>query len=475
MSSGKKWGLAAGVLAVVGLTAMLAYSVLKVDYVPVLTHATPEKLASTVREIERLKVLYRVSDDGSTVEVPADQVGRVRVGFAGAVSGGGSSVGFEIFNNSDFSTTEFTQKVNYQRALQGELSRTISAMDGIASARVHLVLAESGYSRRNQYRPTAAVTVATQPGVELLSAQIKGIQRLVAASVPDIKLADIAVLNQSGEALTKTSSGTSDDGQKGMLDHKRDVDSYLEAKLKNLLTRTDPNGDFSISVDATLNMADVKVTQEDVITPEDGKGGRSAGVLVRERQSQRQDAAGPAQADSASATAAGSLTRESEYRVGRRVEQTATAAGGIDRLNVAVVARSAAGIDELRVRELVKGAIGVDEERGDTVAVVVLPAVNETVESNPTGPASVATPVGRAAADAGHPLAGKREGRAGNYVIAIAALIAAVLFLFGWMRSRRTDAVAASSAAREPTDGEVQQIVERVQAWLGNGEPHAAR
>lgn len=469
--------LALGVAAVVGLTAALGYQVLKVDYVPVVTQASPEKLATAVREIEKLKVPYRIGGDGSTVEVPADQLGRVKVGVSGAASGG-SSVGFEIFNNSDFSTTEFTQKVNYQRALQGELARTIASMDGIANARVHLVLAESSYSRRQQYRPTAAVTVAMHPGQQLVSSQIRGIQRLVAASVPEIKLTDIAVIDQSGEALTKTSSGGGDEGQRWQLDLKREVDGYLEAKLKELLAHSDPAGEFTVSVDAALNLDDVKVTQEDVLTPDDGRGGRATGVLVRERQSQRQDAS-LAAIDPASAPAgSGSLTRESEYRVGRRVEQVATAPGGVERISVAVVARTSALMDESRIRDLARHALGIKDDRGDSVAVVLLPALSETVESGVRSSTPWTKPSD--AGDGGGAMAGLSDAHRGPPRALVGTVLAMMVLVLAtwWILARRKASQATAGSGAEPsqpTDDEINQIVQRVQTWLSEGGAHAAR
>ena len=475
MSAARKAGLVIGSAVVVGLTAALAYEVLKTDYVPVITQASPEKLATAVREIEKLKIPYRVGRDGGTIEVPADQLGRVKVGVAGAASGG-SSVGFEIFNNSDFSTTEFTQKVNYQRALQGELARTIASMDGIANARVHLVLADSGYSRRQQYRPTAAVTVAMQPGQQLVSSQIRGIQRLVAASVPDIKLTDIAVLDQAGEPLTKFSSGDGSEGQRWQLDLKREVDGYLEAKLKELLVHSDPMGEFSVSVDAALNLDDVKITQEDVLAPDDGRGGRSTGVLVKERQSQRQEGAIGTAEPASSPGAAGSLTRESEYRVGRRVEQVATSPGGIERISVAVVARTATVMDESRIRDLARHALGIKDDRGDAVAVVLLPASTETIvssEARATAPwprSSDATAGGANAMPGG-------QGPLGRWVSAVLGLMALALialWVMGRRRHRESDAIESGTEAREPTSEEVDRIVQRVQSWLSEGKAHAS-
>src|SRR6218665_2983031 len=155
LSAAAKVGFVVSLLVIVAAVAGTAWWLLGTEYETVARSSSPEKIAVAVREIERLKIPYRVSDDGASVSVPREEVGRIKVGIA--ENGGTSGVGFELFNNTDFSTTEFTQKINYQRALQGELARTISAIEGVASARVHLVLPESSFLRRQTVRPTAAV------------------------------------------------------------------------------------------------------------------------------------------------------------------------------------------------------------------------------------------------------------------------------------------------------------------------------
>lgn len=475
LSNGQKTGLVSGFGAVVLLTAALGYWSLQSDYVVVVDNATPDRLAAAVREIEKLKVPYRVSDDGTSLEVPASQVGRVRMGVASGTAGG-PSVGFEIFNNTDFSTTEFTQKVNYQRALQGELARTVSSIEGVASARVHLVMAESGFMRRQSVLPTAAVTVTMQPGAQLTSAQVRGIQRLVAASVPEIKLRDIAVIDQAGEALTKTTSGADSDPGHSSLEVKREVDAYLETKLKRLLSNMDPSGDFSVSVDATLDLNNVTVTTEDVVPVDDGRGGKSTGVLVREKQSQRQESTASGEpAGAASGPSSGSLTREVEYKVGRRVEQIATGPGGIERVSVAVVARSASVIDESRVRSLVGHAVGLNLERGDSVAVVFLPATAEMAGSASSWMSSSSAPaMGRSPMSAGGEQAGLHALRpfwivmGGLMLLALLALVLVGLARRDVPRGRRRE-------AQEPTAADIERITERVRSWLDEGPSHAAR
>ncbi len=477
-SGARKLGLLVSVGLLVLALGVGAFWLLSSHYEPAVRSNSPDKIAAAVREMERAKVPYRVTDDGLAVEVPRADVGRVKVLLAHEAAGAGS-VGFELFNNTDFSTTEFTQKINYQRALQGELGRTISAIEGVTSARVHIVLPESGFLRRKAVPPTAAVNVAMNPGAQLSAAQVYGIQKLVAASVPEIKLDDIAVIDQDGIALTRNKI-EGEPGQRGQLDLKRDVDAYLEGKVRRMLNTLDPNGEFSVSVDTTLNLSDTKVTTEDVLPVETGNG-KVAGVVVRERQSQRQD--GVASADGgASAPALGSLQREVEYKTGHRVEQVATGPGAIEHVSVAVLARVAsAQTDVPTLRSLIANAVGAKEDQGDLVTVVMLPASSGAREGD--AGAWHGNPIDKPKAS---PVAPTAQGRIAKPVSSLSSypakdVLAAIAWLFGlgcllavaWLIARKMSAPARQPQA-DLSDAEVDLVVRRIQQWMVDGGAHAS-
>jgi len=469
MGAARRAGFALGVALVLVVVGSGAFWLLNKEYEPVIHSARPDKVAAAVREIERLKVPYRVSDDGSTVEVPRASLGQVKVSLAGDASGA-VSTGFELFNNTDFSTTEFTQKINSQRALQGELVRTISTIEGVASARVHIVLPDSGFMRRKSVVPTAAVNVVMNPGAQLTAGQVFGIQKLVAASVPEIKIDDITVLDQDGISLTKNKTGADHDmAGKGQLELKREVDAYLESKLKRLLATLDPDAEFSVSVDATLNNSDSKVTTEDVL-PGEGLSNKSAGVVVRERFSQRHDGVSvPEPSGASSSPRPGSVVREVEYKVGHRVEQVATAPGGIARISVAVLAKSGnLQTDATSLKSLIVNAIGANEEDGDTIAVVLLPPSTAST----TAPAETSM-IRHSAVPASSAAEGLELGRSKAVLSALAWLLGfGVLALMAWLVVSRRNAEKAAPAAL--SEVEVDQIVNRIHDWLEN-EPTIAR
>jgi flagellar M-ring protein FliF len=328
-------------------------------------------LATLGEELRKKKIAFEVGEDGRSLLVPQADVHRIRMQLMAQDLALQGNVGFELFNGSDLGMTEFVQKVNFQRALQGELARTIQAMDEVQSARVHLALPEQGLFRKTQARNKASVTVTLKPDARFSRAQVSGVQRLVAASVPDIAPSDVAVLDQRGVVLG--SAGPADDALgDDWFDRKRSAETYLAAKAAQVLDRLFGAGASLVSVDVQLNEQRRSATIEEVLPGRSGGDPAPAGVLVRERQTTRGPAARAA-ADGADAAAQGSAesaSYEYDYQVGRRVEQVQTPAGGVRRMSVAVVLKAALSqADAARVKDLVAAAVGADRERGDSVAV----------------------------------------------------------------------------------------------------------
>lgn len=194
-------GLAA--LGVVVLAFALYWVFLRSSYDPVLRSLPPEDAADVVKVLEAKKIAYRLADGGTTILVPSDQADKARIELVGSELPMRGQVGFELFNQSDMGLTEFAQKINYQRALQGELARTLLMLDGIHSVRVHLGLAERSLFRDEQSSPKASVALVLKPGNVLTESRVGGIQRLVAGAVPDLAPDAVAVLDETGKVVSR--------------------------------------------------------------------------------------------------------------------------------------------------------------------------------------------------------------------------------------------------------------------------------
>jgi flagellar M-ring protein FliF len=198
--------VAAGVLAVAVLLFAIWYWALRVPYLPTFTELKSSDAATIVAELDRLKTPYRVADGGATILLPEDRVDATRVSILGGDLPIKGAVGFELFNKTDMGLSEFAQKINYQRALQGELARTIMALEGVDTARVHLSLPEGGLFNRDRQIPKASITIAMKMRRVVDIDIVNGIQQLVASAVPDLQAANVAILDANGRLLSAIAS-----------------------------------------------------------------------------------------------------------------------------------------------------------------------------------------------------------------------------------------------------------------------------
>lgn len=199
----RQWRLIGALFAIVVVFLALGYFwFLRTDDVVLARDLRPDEAATIVEELKAKEIHYRLSDGGTTILVAADRADDVRLDLASSELPLKGTVGFELFNESDMGLTDFAQKVNYQRALQGEITRTLLAMEGIAAARVHIALPERSLFRAARSEPRAAVTISPREPAGIGAERVAGIQRLVAAAVPDLAAERVAVLNERGELLT---------------------------------------------------------------------------------------------------------------------------------------------------------------------------------------------------------------------------------------------------------------------------------
>ena len=206
-STGRQVLLVTTLLAVVAGVLLAGYYVFRPSYQVLFSDLRPQDAATIVAELERQKIDHALADGGSTIMVPDSQVHAARLKVMSRELPLKGNVGFELFNNADLGLTEFAQKVNYQRALQGELARTIMSLAEIDSARVHLSLPESGLFRRAGAKPRASVALLTKTSQELPPDTVRGIQRLVAAAVPELEPFEVTIVDPRGAPMAGAGRG----------------------------------------------------------------------------------------------------------------------------------------------------------------------------------------------------------------------------------------------------------------------------
>lgn len=191
---------------VFGLLALGYFLFLRPGYVPVFSNLRPAAASAVAAQLDAKNIAYRLADNGTSIAVSSDQADQARLLIAGSDVGLKGGVGFELFNKSDMGLTDFAQRINYQRALQGELERTIMLIDEVDTARVHLAMPERSLFRAERSPSKAAVELIAKPGRQFDGERVAGIQRLVAFAVPDLVPADVVIVDEDGRVLSQSSA-----------------------------------------------------------------------------------------------------------------------------------------------------------------------------------------------------------------------------------------------------------------------------
>jgi flagellar M-ring protein FliF len=228
------------------------YAFLRVDYQPLFGDLRPADASSIVSVLEKKKIPYKLADGGAVILVPADIVDSTRLDVMGEDVPLKGTVGFELFNKSDMGLTDFAQKINYQRALQGELERTIMTLDGVDTARVHLSLGEDRLFRDDRVPPKASVTVRMARGHKLSEDSAQGVKRLVAAAVPNLDIANVVILDEEGDVVSGQAAAPAASAASPAGEERRAIEEYYEARIREAIAHANPGANVDVSVQAEL-------------------------------------------------------------------------------------------------------------------------------------------------------------------------------------------------------------------------------
>jgi flagellar M-ring protein FliF len=231
------------------------------DYQVLFSNLSPEDAGEMANKLKEKKVPYQVTGGGTTLLVPREQVYDLRLTLAadGLPKGGG--VGFEVFDRTNFGVTDFVQKLNYQRALQGELSRTIKQIREIDQVRVHIVTPKESLFTEEQKKATASVLIKTRSGMTLGAAQVDGIVRLVASSVEGLEPGNISVVDTSGKVLSKRAeAGLVGQLTNSQLDHQRNIEEGIKRKVQGMLEEVLGMSRAIARVSAEIDYQEVETT-----------------------------------------------------------------------------------------------------------------------------------------------------------------------------------------------------------------------
>jgi flagellar M-ring protein FliF len=354
-----------------------------VDLQPLFTRLDTDDAAALVEELRSAHVPYELAAGGTAVLVPGARLHELRLDMAAKGLPRGGGVGFEIFDRQTFGTSDFVQQLNYRRALMGELARTISQLDSVESARVHIVMPErSLYSDRDE-AARASVTVRLRPGRRLGRGQVDAVVHLVSSSVEGLTADQVTVVDTSGAILSR---GDGQEGTASALEVRRQIEDSLEKRVAGILEHAVGPGRAVVQVAADVDFSQTEKTAES-FDPD--------GAVVRSEQSTEERGAAPAagvggpagvRAALAGETgtpkaggASGSLRRTEtrNYEVSKSTSRETVPSGKIQRLQVAVLLDDGKGADGKplddaalgKLTGLVQRAVGFDAKRGDQVEI----------------------------------------------------------------------------------------------------------
>ncbi|MBE7417760.1 MAG: flagellar M-ring protein FliF [Ideonella sp.] len=402
--------LTLGVAALAAVIAALAMWSKGGDYRVLYANLSDKDGGAILAQLSQLNVPYRHADGGNAILVPADQVHDVRLKLAQAGLPKGSTSGFELLDNARFGQTQFQERVTWQRALEGELVRSISALAAVQSARVHLALPQQNGFFREQQKPSASVLVQLHPGRTLDRAQIAGIVHLVSASVSDLAPKAVSVLDASGALLSGANEGPTNGLDAQQLSYVQQIESSYQKRVIDIIEPIVGRDNVRATVTAEVDFAQSEATDE-LFKPNQG----NTPATVRSQQTSESSngasstpsgvpgalsnqppvpatapltgASAPLHAAAAAGNGSSRRDHVVNYEVDKTVRVTRNATGTIKRINTAVVVNhrvvtdakgkttsTALSSDEIaKLTALVQESIGYNKERGDSVKLINAP------------------------------------------------------------------------------------------------------
>ena len=385
--------IAGGIVAALALAIGLALYLTKPEFKVLYSNLGPEDASSVVKALQAEKIQYRLTDNGSTIMIPAEKVYDQRIKIAGEGALVGQGIGFEIFDKVKVGQTDFVQKINYTRALQGELARTISEFPSVESARVHLVMPQRSLFVEERQSPSASVVLKlTRPNQKPDQKEINAILNMMVMAVEGLDKNHVSITDNGGKVLYEPQEDNLTGISSTQLEHRQQVQNSLEKRIEEMLQPIFGPGRVIAKVNADIDFSQ-KTIRREIFDPEK--------TVVRSEQRSEETQQGRANLEAGAPDAnfrgdgiTGSVshqngnreTRTTNYEINREEQQIVANVGDLRRLTVAVIIdgsyEKTEGAwsfvprkpEELeRVRQLVSNAVGLNAERGDSLEVSSAP------------------------------------------------------------------------------------------------------
>jgi flagellar M-ring protein FliF len=363
-----------GALAVFIMFAACAWWLLRTEYAPLFKESTEASQAEILATLSQNHVPYRINAQQNTVEVPVEHIAAARMYLAQAGIPTRSGSGFELFDQADYGMSEFSQRINYQRALEGELARTIMTMSEVQFARVHLTFKKPGLFQGNEEQPKASVIVRLRSEGNLSAQRVRGIQQLVASAVENMTLERVALLSEQGQILSSSDASITAPEQQQVVS---ELEQTLQHKAEQMLVSSGLTGSY-VSVRLEMNFDKVKSVREQPL-PATGDS------LVRheKRSSSSENSSGQ------TTSKRSQDSRETNYEIGKEHSEIEHATGKVERISIGIALPVPLAKEPLsNLRSLLIATLGMNEKRGDQLAIMFTPQNVTSTKSKPAATAS---------------------------------------------------------------------------------------
>jgi len=387
-------GLLLGLAASIAIGVGVANWSRSPDYRVLYTSLALEDVSEVVSVLERMNIKYQVSESSGTIMVPSNQVQEARISLASEGLPKGSGVGYEILEKEKgFGISNFMENIRYQRALEGELARTITSIKSVRNARVHLALPKNTAFLRDKKKATASVAIDLFPGRNLDNSQVGAITHLVAASIPDLEAHDVTVIDQTGRLLSQSDDSGDIAMTESQLGYRKRLESYYISRIENILVPILGDGAVRAQVSADIDFTVTEQTQEtfnpdlpairnEQLVKEESHGDAKGGIpgSLSNQPAEVTDS----NADLTQTSGQTSSRTVRNYELDKTISHTRYGGNALKRLSVAVVVDNERTVNDngeveskalddakmAKITDLVKKAVGFDIGRGDTINVI---------------------------------------------------------------------------------------------------------
>ncbi|EJD6048635.1 flagellar basal-body MS-ring/collar protein FliF [Providencia rettgeri] len=394
------------------------------DYRVLLSNLSAKDGGDIVGQLTQMNVPYQIADNGSAILVPADKVHELRLKLAQSGLPKGGNTGFELLDKEQFGISQFSEQINYQRALEGELSRTIESLSPVQSARVHLAIPKPTLFVREQKLPTASVTVGLLPGRMLDEGQISAIVHMVSSSVTGLTANNVIIVDQAGRLLTNNDN-SQQSVNSAQIKMTKEMESHLKQRIEDILSPLVGRANIHAQVTAQMDFSKVEQTSEEYKpnqTPDsaairsrqnsqsmqnnNGGTGGVPGALSNQPvsapnapiETNKDNKDGTQTANNRNSVSNSQSDETTNYEVDRKISHTQRQIGVVDRLSVAVIVNYHSQDGEngpemkplppemlQQIEALTREAMGFSTARGDSLNITNSLFTNETpVEEVPS-------------------------------------------------------------------------------------------